>query len=262
MRRAGFLFAASVASGFLCAGCARFPEAREIVPVTQLLVTLRVRGQIQSSDAQTPYYYFVLINRTDTQSDAGPVPVVERPWGNGFAAPAQAGAQGFVGFVRYDRFQGQGGYGVYRVEDRPTGNDYTPLVFSFQGPPDQARTPQTGEKELSFRLDLARLKRNPSDPEPRFVQINLLATNNLPQGAEDVRKYWDALGNGALQGTINTWITLPTDRNIVRTNDDVSPDAREPAADVRENLDRVVEEPNLDIVDWRFEIRFTPTRAD
>jgi hypothetical protein len=228
----------------LLGGCARFPEDRDDGGRgKQLVVTLRVRGQIQPPDAQTPYYYFVLINRTDNLNDAGPAPVVERPWGNGFAAPAQPGAQGFDAFVRYDRFQPQGGYGVYRVEGNPVNAVFLPL-----GRPDAYTTPQRGEATLSFRLDLSRLP----DPNARYIQLNLLATNNLPQGADDAPKAWDALGDGRDTGTINTWITIPTDQNSVRTNRDTN---LEPAGDVREKLGPTVDEPNLDIVDWTVEIR-------
>ncbi len=251
--RRGFCRAALIISGIaLVTGCARLPEDGDGgTRGKQLVITLRVRGQIQPFDAQTPYYYFALINRTDNINDAGPAPVVERPWGNGFAAPAQPGAQGFVAFVRQDRFQVQGGYGVYRVATNPaTGGLYNPVVnaFNFLGAPESYTTPQRGEATLSFRLDLSRLP----NPGARYVQINLLATNNLPQGADDAPKAWDALGDGRDTGTINTWITIPTDQNSVRTNDQAA--NREPAGDVREKLGPTVDEPNLDIVDWTVQI--------
>lgn len=226
-------------------GCARVPADQQAGLGKQIIVTLRVRRQIQPlTSAQVPYYYFALINRTDSPNDAGPVPVVDRPWGNGFAAAAQPGAQGFVAFVRYDRFQPQGGYGVYRVEGNPVNGIFTPL-----GRPDAYTTPQEGESTLTFRLDLGRLP----NPDARYVQINLLATNNLPQGAEDAPKTWDALGDGRDTGTINTWLTIDTTQDGIRS--DANSADLEPEGDVREKLGGTVDEPDLDLVDWSVEIR-------
>jgi hypothetical protein len=233
------------------AGCARYPENRDTGPGKQILVTLRVRGRVQPPDALQPYYYFVLINRTDNLTDPGPVPVVSTPWGNGFAAPAQAGAQGFVGFVRFDRFQPQG-YGVYRVAvingqlDNPVNNR-----FEYLGPPDAFAPIDAGDATLSFRLDLARLP----NPDARYLQFNLLATNNIPFASDDpfAPKLWDALGDGTT-GEINVPVTIDTTQNTVRTN--ANSGQIEPERDVRERLDGPrVDEPNLDIVDWSVEIR-------
>lgn len=253
----------AVAAALVGAGCARYPDNESATPRKQLLVTLTVRGEIQRLDALTPYYYFVLINLVDTIGEAGPVPVVDRiggtgDWGNGFAAASQSNpdpnaAQGFIGFVQYDRFQGQNGYQVYRVQGNPIQRNFVRL-----GTPDAAQTPQPGERTLSFRLDLSRLKLSPNDPDKRFLQINLLATNNLPAGVNDAPKLWDALGDGTQTGSINSFLTLDITQNITRRNVDLpfGDPSREPENDVRDHLDRGnVSEPNLDIVDWTIEVR-------
>jgi len=245
----GAVFCGSLA--FFTGACARSPTSSGGDGTTRkfLIVNMTVRGQIQPQDAATPYYYFCVINRTDTISEPGPVPVVDRPWGNGFAAPApNAGPdnQGFIGFVRYDR----SGYRCFRVTGNATQGSFTDL-----GQPDGATAPQTGEKALSFRFDLNRLKLTPEEVEKRYVQINLIATNNLPIGAEDAAKVWDAFGDGrgdAGTGSLNAPITLDATQNIFRRNSDTN---LEPANDVRDHLGPIVDDPNLDIVDWSVEIR-------
>ncbi len=232
-------------------GCAKSPTSGGDDDASRkfLIVTMTVRGQIQPRDSLTPYYYFCVINRTDTISDPGPVPVVDRPWGNGFAAPAPTASgdnQGFIGFVKYDR----SGYRCFRVIGNPTQGSFTDL-----GQPDGATAPQTGEKTLSFRFDLNRLKLTPEEVEKRYVQINLIATNNIPIAAEEAEKVWDALGDGrgdAGTGSLNAPITLDATQNIIRRNSDFN---TEPANDVRDHLGPIVDDPNLDITDWSVEIR-------
>lgn len=256
------LLGAGLASGL---SCARYPQQpSSVTPGTRkrLIISMTVRGEIQPSDAQVPYYYFFLINRTDDAAAAGPVPVVIGPqWGNGFAAPAPqpADGQGFVGFVRYDRFQGQSGYGVYTLQNPTTGVLQKPIDPQLQffplGPPDVAQTLQRGEKQLYFELNLDRLP----NPEARFLQINFVATNNIPQGVdENAPKSWDALGNGADTDTINAWVRIDTTQNITIRNSERLPDLQEPPDDVREKLFSLVDEPNLDIVDWTIEVRTQP----
>lgn len=258
----------------LSSGCARYPQ--NTIGGSggkQLVVTMRVRGRIRTTPppdlpgAPSPtYYYFALINFTDDVGDAGPVPVVNIPWGNGFAAPAPlpANRQGFVGFVRIDAFQQQG-YGVYRVPATDPSNPDSPLFnpvtanFERLGLPDRYSPLAAGDAVISFQLDLSRLpaylrnRGNGTRTPARYVQINLLATNNLPQGAdENAPKAWDALGDGRDTGAINTWLIIPLDQDVVQTNEQTN---LEPAGDVREKLGAAVEDPDLDIVGWTVEIR-------
>ena len=243
----------------LSLSCARIPPGTGSTTGRLLKVTFTVRGQIQPPGSAVPYHYFVLINRTDTPSESGPVPVVTRPWGNGFAAAAQPGAQGFVGFVLYDPFQGVGGYGVYSLQLsgsttllRPDTLGYSSFSGLRIGVPSNYVTPQPGENTLSFQLDLSQLPKN----DAAYLQINILATNSLPQGADDAPKYWDALGDGTNSepGSLNSWITIPVAQDTIRTNAEtrIEPEA----TDVRDrDLPGVVSDPNLDITDWRIELR-------
>lgn len=267
---ASFLpFLTLVTLSLLGLSCARTPTVTNATNKTFLIVNMTVRGRIQPSDATIPYYYFCLINLTDNQNDAGPVPILNPPWGNGFAADKQPpGGQGFVGFVRYDRFQGQGGYGLYAVPKDENGafiraatvpqSGFIPL-----GQPDSYRTPQLGESLLTFQVDLNRLKRDPlnaDEPLPQYVQINLINTDKLPQGVDNVPKSTDAFGDSTT-GTLSTYVTLQTNISRILRNSDLQPDgdlspAEPTQIDVRDRqTGAIVNEPNLDIVDWTIEIR-------
>ncbi len=238
-----------------------------------LYVTMTVRGKInilQTDASTTGNAYFVLINRSDDANAGGSVPIVAPPWSNGFAAPAITNGQGFIGFVRYDNAQSsQSGYGVYSTTDS-SGNIVNPLTFgrnggTYLGPPDSAVPPQNGvnsgttltpgdQNTLNFRLDLSKLPNN----NGRYLFINLLATNNLPQGATDAPKVWDALGNGATTGTINSSIRLDVTQNPRYLNQNQGTDTREPSGDVRDHADPnlpLVDAPDLDIIDYSIEVR-------
>lgn len=251
-----FLAVCGLLSVLLLAGCARVPASSTAGTRSKLLeVTVQFREPVNINRVQPPgNYYFVLINRTDNNADPGPAPLVTTPWGNGFAAASQPDGQGFVGFVRFDRNQGVSGYGVYSCfvngELRnPTEGNFTPL-----GQPDAVLVvPQPGESTntLSFRLDLGRLP----NPEAQWIQINILATNNLPQDTNpDAIKVWDALGNGGVGGFINGYITLDARQNRILTNDDLIGDAQEPPNDVRDKLGPLIDDGSLDIVDWSIRI--------
>jgi len=234
------------------AGCAKTPNSSASGTSRLLDVTMTLRGAINPN-----YYYFALINRTDTYSDAGPVPVVGLPWGNGFAAASQNNAQGFVATVVYSGILGgQTGYGVYEVPTDP--NTKAPLAkpyeigaglsgFTALGLPDQSTAPQTGERILHFRIDLARLP----NPNARYLQLNLLATNNLPASSDaSAPKNWDALGDGTNSGDLNNYITLDVTQNQRVDNSSGS----EPANDVRDHLGPIVDDPSLDITDYSVQI--------
>lgn len=255
----GALAALSLFSG----SCARVPQTTPTgASRVFLIVNMTVRGQIQPNDATTPYYYFCLINLTDNATDAGPVPVVGQPWGNGFAATTQSDAQGFVGYVLYNRFQGQGGYGLYSAP-RNANDEYLPAPqvpfpqFVPLGQPDSYRTPQLGEARLTFQVDLNRLKEDTDATTlPAFVQVNFITTDRIPNNPDDnPPKLWDALGASTVTGTLNYFVTLPTAQNVIRSNTDIIGEAQEPSNDVRDRTGPLIDEPNLDIVDWSVEIR-------
>jgi hypothetical protein len=228
-------------------GCAKIPPGGSSVAPKLLRVSFVLRGEVQLVEAGLPYYYFVTINRTDNPAESGPVPVVDRPWGNGFAAANATSAQGFVGFVAFN-YRGPG-FGVYSCETNGVLNNPVTGIFTPLGLPYQTTPVARGSKVISFQVDLNTLP----NKTLRYVQLNIIATNNVPQGAEDAPKLWDALGDGTSTGSLNQFITLDTAQNQLRRNSD---DRREPTQnDVRDHVAAAVDEPNLDIVDWEAEYR-------
>lgn len=234
----------------LLAACAKTPTTDTAATNSRLIdVSMTLRGAINPN-----YYYFVLLNRTNAISDSGPVPVVAPPWGNGFAAAGpQSDAQGFVACVvfRNNNFE------VFKV---PTDANNIPVAkpynlgtgttgFVSLGQPDQYTTPATGDHTLRFRLDLSRLP----NPTARYLAVNLLATNNLPAGVDPAApKLWDALGNGAATGEINSFFVLDVTQSQRRDN--ATATTPEPANDVRDHLGAIVDEPSLDITDYSVQV--------
>ncbi len=213
-------------------GCARFPEAPQVAGVRRLIVEIQVAGRIRPD-----YSYFVLFNLSnDPDGREGPLPVVVPPWGNGFAGGA------FTHFVRFDQIQPGVGYGLYRVV--PNTNLQ---VFEYLGVPLNAEPVGAESNRLRFEIDIVQFISDvPTAREMRFIQLNLLATDRVPTDPNDLTpKNWDALGDGRL-GT-SQYLNLRIDQNRILRNSDVGPAVREVEGDVRD--------PDLDIVDWRLEVR-------
>jgi hypothetical protein len=273
MRCKSFAAAAAVAVSLMAGGCARYPKDETGGNRTKLLVvTMTMRGPILINRPSTGgNYYYVVINRTNNASDPGPAPVIGLPWGNGFAAPSQPTYQGFVAFVRYDgTVSGIGGYDVDYVPKNPadttgqTLSDVTtfgPLTFPSLGPPDAVTAVNPGQDStLSFRVDLGRIDQNlpTALQNARYIQINMIATDRVPQGVSEVSKLWDSLGDGSQSSFRNYYVTLDATQNqTLRNQDRPSGDgSHEPSGDV---FDRgsftPVDDASLDIVDWAIQIR-------
>ncbi len=236
----------AIAAAVALPGCAKVPASGGAAS-TLLRMRLKVRGRIQGAGADRPMTYFLLVNRTDDPNAPGPVPVVAPPWGgNGFATASQPGAQGFVGFVRYDA----SGYGVYSLEVAGVLHRPEERVFQYLGTPEFAIVPRDGESELFVQIDLARLPL----PAARYVQVNLISTDNLPSSPDNQPKLWDALEDGTQPASLQPWVVLDSTVNDRRTN---AATGKEPAwIDVRDRqIGPAYDEPNLDIVDWDIEIQ-------
>ncbi len=282
--RREFLLLAAATPLALLEGCAKVPsggvDGQETRYVT---VRMRVAGRIrQTTDDGLPYSYFFLVNFVDDiNNDSGPAPVVQQPWGNGFAAPAQlpAGSQGFVGFVVFGGPASQGQYGVYEVpSNNGTFANVTTLGpglngFLPRGTPDNSTVPQPGGNQLIFRLNLNIFRnsfyRNNTDGTgvrlPNFLQFNFVNTDNFPQDPNDpnARKTWDSLGNanaesiggkgvpGIVRGVPLNQTGLTYDNSTIVS---INPNSVEVGGDVWLRQDRSINEPDLDIVEWSVQV--------
>ncbi len=261
-----FRFGATLAvTAALGLGCAKVPSDVGVGAGRIIEVTMTLRGAVRTDQTQpggtpTPNYYIVLINRVDEIGAAGPVPVIGVPWGNGFAASSRPDEQGFVGFVVFSTFGGLTGYETYQApsdSSQPDGLRNPPDVpagipggWTYVGPPDSSTLPQPGERTLRFRLNLNRLP----NPDARYLQINFLATNTLPVGAdENFPKIWDALGDGSLGDEINRWVTVDVTQDAQYNNALLN--TLEPTGDVRLRDRELVDDPSLDIEDWTISVR-------
>lgn len=229
---------------FLPTGCAKSPAGTASGTGPQLIVSMTVAGRIRPD-----YSYFVLFNNAnDTSGTNGPIPVVSTPWGNGFATGRTAGA-GLTHFVRFDTSQPQGGYGVYAIV--PGSNLRT---SQYLGAPLQVAT---GSNTLQFRIPLSQLATTAVPAgSVRSLQINFLATNTIPLDPNyGGTKFFDALGDARQPGGVNNYITISTAQSAIYQNSDK---ALEPTGDVTEagnGVFRTVSEPDLDITDFRVEVR-------
>lgn len=227
-----FARAVRALSGLLllgCSACARFPDTPTAGGVRRIVVEVEVAGRIRPD-----YHYFVLFNLSnDSTGQSGPVPVVAPPWGNGFAAGA------FTHFMRFDNLQPAGGYALYRVQPNTNLS-----VFQYLGAPRFSEPVGAESSRLRFEIDLTQLIPNPVDAQQmRFIQLNIVATDRIPIDPNDLTpKVVDALGDPALG--VSQYLNLRIDQNRIVRNADTNLEPRGDAPD-----------PDLDIVDWRVEVR-------
>ncbi len=208
-------------------GCARFPDAPPGGGVRRLVIEMQVAGRIRPE-----YHYFVLFNLSnDPTGQAGPVPVLVPPWGNGFAGGA------FTHFMRFDRFQPQARYALYRVVQ---GTNLS--VFEFLGVPISVQPVSAESNRLRFEILLTQFIPDPEDAQAmQFIQLNFIATDRVPIDPNDTTpKVSDALGAPGL----GQYLNLRIDQDRIIRNLDTGLESGGDVAD-----------PDLDIVDWRVEVR-------
>ena len=182
-------------------GCAKLPPNQNMLSGKRLLVTMQFRSPVDINNT-----YFFLINNAGDQNAPGPVPVLQAPYGNGFATGA-GGVSGFTDFIRYD-FAQPAGYGLYHaVGDSNRSN------FVYEGRPINATLPDPNDPRtatrLQFEIDLSQLitdaNGNPLVDQTeaatraralRFLQVNIVATNVVPRDVTTtVNKQVDSLGD-------------------------------------------------------------------
>lgn len=216
----------------LAAGCAKSPENAAAITGKRLLITMSVAGEINPN-----YHYFVAFDTSGTPTP-GPLPVVGSPWGNGW------GTGNISNYIQFDALQPQGGYSVFRIEPN------TNLLGSvYIGPPISVITPQVGSNKLQFTLDLSQLA-TPTMPVDQIqtININFITTDIIPVDPNyPGPKFYDALGP-----TGNEFITISAQINQRYSNTQTG--IEEPG-DVRSDNSRVVNVPDLDIIDWSVEVQ-------
>jgi hypothetical protein len=216
------LSAASIIAA-LVSGCARFPEG--VAPVTgrRIIITLTVAGEINPN-----YYYYAAFDTSGTATP-GSLPVVARPWGNGW------GTGNITHYVLYDQFQPQG-YGLYRIPP-----DTQLLGKEYLGTPVSLTRPLPGTNSLQFTIALDQLATTDQPVEDiDLVNINFITTDVVPLDDNyPGPKYYDALGelgNDFLTISVRTSQTYSNSQTPIEQSDDV----------------RI---PDLDIIGWTIEVQ-------
>jgi hypothetical protein len=208
-------------AGALClAGCAHTPPGATQQGLRQMIVQFTVRGRIDLNK-----HYFIALDLTGDTSQ-GPIPVVQRPWGNGW------GAGRITHYVQMDAAQ-PGYAGIYKF--RP---DSSLLAADYLGRPLAVSIPAGGNTvEVALDLDLLQ----GAIPVTQQLNLNLISTDIIPiDPAFPGPKLVDALGPGAGNG----FITLNTQSSrIYRNSDSLEPEGAD-NADI-----------DLDLVDWQIEVR-------
>lgn len=223
----------------LLAGCAKFPDT----PVgggKRLMVEFTVAGRIRPD-----YLYFLCINNSgDTIGSNGPKPVLTPPWGNGYAAGR------FTHVAQYSTGQTYGTSTLYEIIDPSNPINRRPI-----GTPLSTELSADG-KTLRFTIDMSTiLNIGQLLEDVKALQINIIATNRAPLNPNDTgSKYWDALGNGLDNTTINAYLNIRTEQDGTWQNQSGSLNF-EPANDVLDRDRPAAVDPDLDIVDWRVDVR-------
>jgi len=222
----GLIAVAPIAAVFIAGGCARSPgNASNLGP--SLLITVDYAGQ---PNIQIGYSYFVVIrDADDQQGKQGPIPVTASPYGgNGFATalqPETTFGAGFTDFAVYNVSLG-GIYGcqLYHVGGGISGRTSSAGSFVAEGPPVNFVQPgATGNpNQIQFQIALSQIlpKAGECDPntpgscpQAHFLQVNIIATSDLPANAQsnDPNFYTDAMGDQHLgSATFNSYLTVDT----------------------------------------------------
>ncbi len=180
------------------------------------------------------FVYIVALNPS-TESNpptTGPIPVIAPPWGNGFVAGNA------THFVRWDVSQSPD-YLLYEFRDAQL------LTWVAIGVPVNYEDVMPGARRIYFEIDLDQIVPTGTADTYKSIQVNFLTMDNVPQGTGG-DKVWDALGDSRIPSGINQYVTIPLTTSGVYDN------AR--FADLEPRLD--TQDPSLDIVDWRIEVRF------
>ena len=219
----------------LAVGCAKFPSSGTSNFTKRLVFRMTVDGQLRTGLEQggngLPYVYIIAIRlSTDPNPpDQGPIPVVV-PGGNGMVAG------NCTHFILWNPLASPA-YQIFQFRDA-TMNEW------FQvGVPINSVPIEVGDKTLEFEIDLSQLIPAADVPTIQSIQVNFLTMNNTNTSGGG--RLWDALGNGAIPGEINSYFTFQPVSAITYTNASVG--NIEPQGDVVD--------PDLDIVDWSIEVR-------
>jgi hypothetical protein len=213
----------------LLAGCARTPPGVSTSGQTLVTFEVQVQGQIVAGDPNA-YYYIVL--DTDNNPATGPVPVVARPWGNGYA----------TGSYSYYVLYHNGVFGVYE------STDANHTTSTYIGRPLQAGITTTNRPNDTLFVQLDRSQIAGANPDVSALDVNVISTNVVPLDPQEiVTKVVDGLGVSG-----NAYVTIPLTYTTVYNNG-VDPDPGDPER--ADDAPYLSDNPNLDLINWRITVQ-------
>lgn len=222
----------AAAAALLILGCAKFPDTPGGPDSRRIRFVITLDGPVDPN-----YVYIVAIRdaNDDTGATGGPIPVIQKPWGNGFVAGKA------THFIRYDGVQPSGGYLLNKFTDLVNLLTWIPL-----GVPYDFITPNPGDNRLEFTITLKQLRPPPDDPDDiTSLQVNILTMDVVPNDPNyNGSKFWDAFGDSTDFNSINDYITINVQQDRIYRNSVLQNEAGGDVAD-----------PSLDIIDWLIEIR-------
>jgi len=215
-----------LAAALMATGCANSPPG-SVSGGRRLVVQMQVAGEIRSD-----YYYYFAIDTSGNPLD-GPEAVVGPP--NGWGAGK---------ITHYVQVHG-GAFSLWKVlGTAPRLNDQNigqPRNFAFPAP-----------NTLWFVIDLDQLDLPPPPiGSSQTIEVNFITTDDgsIPNPGQVIPRRWDALGDLSS----STFFSLPLIPGASFSNG--SAGGIETEGDVQDEARNVVDNPNLDIVDWSIELQ-------
>lgn len=221
-------------------GCSKYPTT----PVTtgrQLVITLKVRGQISTTESVYPglvHHYFVAIDN-DNNTSTGPLAAFYSPYGGTGWVTSQDAAHsvGMTSFIEYDA-------------DNPIGYAYGVLSGSYflnrTSPQPLVNVELLDSSTIRFTIDFSQIATTAILAEDiTQLDINFITTNALPTSAGQIvnGREIDGLGPAG-----QDYITISTTTDQTYSGDDT------------DSSNLVPSDPDLDIISWQVEVQTVASR--
>ena len=236
----------------LATSCAKFPANGGIGNFTKITFRIKVAGNINTTQDDTPftnYVYIVAIRALTTEdvpNTGAPVPVIGSNTPNGFVAGSPTH---FVQFASDNPLRSYP-FILYKFNPGPTtGDPDNPVNLAswFDTTPTRGAITNfqrldSDPHTLQFELFVNQLVNTDADASTiKKLQINLLTMNRLATSGSSGR-LWDALGNANVPSELTTTITVDlrsnnTVDNRFETEPSTTPDVtggNDPDLDIRD----------------------------
>jgi hypothetical protein len=239
LRLLGYAFVATL----LSCGCARFPAGGGGEQGKRIIFTITFGADVHVSQDNSYYYLILIDNDKDISGVSGPVPVIQAPWGNGYAAGH------YTHMIVVGRLNPGATNQCWLYQMTDPDHDLTKFV-----PVGLTRVSDVAGKVIHCEISSADIGIDLSTAGAVIpLQINVIATDEIPVNPnEGSHKHWDAFGNG-LEAQYTAYINIDIAQNVTHTRDDYGGVTFEPSGDVGGDPGDT-KDPALDIVDFKIQV--------